>query len=50
MINHVLNNIEGNQVNMEIDGTKEKYSHFKRQLLSNSSIVIDSTIIKTFTL
>ena len=50
MINHVLNNIERNQVNMKIDDTKEKYSHFKRQLLSNSSIVIDSTIIKTFTL
>ena len=50
MINHVLNNIERNQVSIKIDGTKEKYSHFKRQLLSNSSIVIDSTIIKTFTL
>ena len=50
MINHVLNNIERNQVSIKIDGTKEKYSHFKRQLLSNSSVVIDSAIIKTFTL
>ena len=50
MIYHVLNNIERNQVNMEIDSIKEKYSHFKRELLSNSSVVIDSAIIKTFTL
>ena len=50
MIYHVLNNIERNQVNMEIDSIKEKHSHFKRELLSNSSVVIDSAIIKTFTL
>ena len=50
MIYHVLNNMERNQVNMEIDSLKEKHSHFKRELLSNSSVVIDSAIIKTFTL
>ena len=49
MIKHVLN-IERNQVNIGIDSTKKNYSYFKRELLSNSSIVIDSTIIKTFIL
>ena len=47
MIKHVLN-IERNQVNIGIDSTKKNYSYFKKELLSNSSIVIDSTIIKTF--
>ena len=49
MIKHVLN-IERNQVNIGIDSTKKNYSYFKKELLSNSSIVIDSTIIKTFIL
>ena len=49
MIKHVLN-IERNQINIEIDSTKKSYSYFKKELLSNSSIVIDSTIIKTFIL
>ena len=50
MINHVFNNIERNKVNNGIDSTKKKYSHFKKELLSNSRIVVDSTIIKTFIL
>ena len=49
MIKHVLN-IERNQANIGIDSTKKNYSYFKKELLSNSSIVIDSTIIKTFIL
>ena len=50
MINHVLNSIEKNKVDTGIDSTKKKYSHFKKELLSNSSIVVDSTIIKNFIL
>ena len=50
MINHVLNNIEKNKVDTGIDSTKKKYSHFKKELLSDSKIVIDSTIIKNFIL
>ena len=50
MINHVLNNIERNKVNTGIDSTKKIYSHFKKELLSNSRIVVDSTIIKKFIL
>lgn len=50
MINHVFNNIERNKVNNGIESTKKKYSHFKKELLSNSRIVVDSTIIKTFIL
>ena len=49
MIKHVLN-IERNQVNIVIDSNKKNYSYFKKELLSTSSIVIDSTIIKTFIL
>ena len=49
MIKHVLN-FERNQVNIGIDSTKKNYSYFKKELLSNSSVIIDSTIIKTFIL
>jgi len=50
MIKHVLDKLNKNQIGNVNGLFEEKYSHFKKDLLSNANIMIDSTAIKGFTL
>jgi len=50
MIKHVLDKLDKNHIG-NINGLfEEKYSHFKKDILSNTSVMIDSITIKGFTL